>query len=218
MPGKFLLVALAAVTAFAQERGARQRIDVQSYLIDAQIDPAAQTLNATALVRFTPLDDTSSLTFELNNALNLSKVIDEDGRQIPASRMQQDMSVRLTLPQMLKKGKLAALTFVYDGKLTGTEESPVFGIKFAAIHPEFSYFMYPARWFPVNDYTTDRFSSDLKVTVPSGFKVVSRQRLERNRPCRKERDAIQVQSGFLSGKFCRGARRSEADFVRRNHD
>jgi len=173
MSGKFAFVALAAVTAFAQERGARQRIDVQSYLIDAQIDPAAQTLNATALVRFVPLDDTSSLTFELNNALNLSKVVDEDGRQVPASRMQQDMSVRLTLPQTLQKGKSAALTFVYDGKLTGTEESPVFGIKFAAIHPEFSYFMYPARWFPVNDYTTDRFSSDMKVTVPSGFKVVS---------------------------------------------
>ena len=29
--------------------------------------------------------------------------------------------------------------------------------------------MYPARWFPVNDYTTDRFSSDLKVTVPAGY-------------------------------------------------
>src|SRR5437764_15459746 len=142
MPGKCLLVAVAAATVFAQERGgARQRLDVQSYLIDAQIDPAAQTLNATALVRFIPPDDTSSLTFELNNALNLSKVIDEDGRQIPASRMQQDMSVRLTLPQMLQKGKPAALTFAYDGQVTGGEESPVFGIKFAAIHPEFSYFI-----------------------------------------------------------------------------
>ena len=78
---------------------------MQSYLIDAQIDPAAQTLTATALVRFIPLDDTSTVTFELNNALNLTKVTDEDGRQIPASRMQQDMSVRLSLPQTLPKGK-----------------------------------------------------------------------------------------------------------------
>ena len=170
---RFAVVALAAVTAFAQDRQARQRIDIQSYLIDAQIDPAAQTITATALVRFVPLEDTSTLSFELNNALNLSKVVDEDGRQIPASRMQQDMSVRLTLPQMLQKGKAAALTFIYDGKLTGSEESPVFGIKFAAIHPEFSYLMYPARWFPVSDYSTDRFSSDMKVTVPSGYKVVS---------------------------------------------
>ena len=169
-----MVVALAAVAALAQERQApRSRIDVQSYLIDAQIDPAAQTLAATALVRFIPLEDTSAVSFELNNALNLSKVVDGEGRQIQASRMQQDMSVRLTLPQVLQKGKPAALTFIYDGKLTGGEESPVFGIKFAAIHPDFAYLMYPARWFPVNDYTTDRFSSDVKVTVPAGFKVVA---------------------------------------------
>jgi len=167
------MVMLAVVTATAQDRGNRSRIDVQSYLIDAQIDPAAQTISATALVRFTPLDDTQSVTFELNNALSLSKVVDEDGRQIPASRTQQDMTVRLNLPQMLQKGKPAALTFIYDGKMTGGEESPVFGIKFAAIHPDFAYFMYPARWFPVNDYATDRFSSDLKVTVPQGFRVVA---------------------------------------------
>ena len=170
---KIALAALVALTASAQDRGQRARIDVTGYLIDAQIDPAAQTINATALVRFTPLDDTNTLTFELNNALSLTKVLDEDGRQVPASRTQADMSVRLNLPQMLQKGKPAALTFIYDGKLTGNEESPVFGIKFAAIHPDFAYFMYPARWFPVNDYTTDRFSSDLKVTVPKGYKVVA---------------------------------------------
>jgi len=165
---------ILGATASAQDRAARQqKIDVQSYLIDAQVDPRAQTLNATVQVRFIPLEDTSQVTFELNNALNISKVTDEDGRQVPSSRLQQDMSVRLSLPQTLKRGKVAALTFVYDGKLSGDEESPVFGIKFAAIHPEGSYLLYPSRWFPVNDYSTDRFSSDLKVTVPEGYKVVA---------------------------------------------
>ena len=168
---RFALAIAVAASASAQTQ--RSRIDVQSYAIDAQIDPAAQTINATAVVHFTPLDDTQSVTFELNNALSLSKVLDEDGRQIPASRTQQDMSVQLNLPQMLQKGKPSALTFIYDGKLTGNEESPVFGIKFAAIHPDFAYFMYPARWFPVNDYTVDRFSSDMKITVPQGYRVVA---------------------------------------------
>jgi tetratricopeptide (TPR) repeat protein len=166
------LAAIAAVSAFAQDRAQRQRIDVQGYVIEATIDPAAQTLTATAMVRFTPLDDTSTISFELNPALSISKVVDEDGRQIPASRG-GDMTIRLSLPEMLRKGKPAGLTFSYDGKLSGTEESPVFGIKFAAIHPDYAFMMYPARWFPVNDYTADRFSSDLKVTVPSGFKVVA---------------------------------------------
>src|SRR5256885_16371222 len=82
------------------------------------------------------------------------------------------MSVRVSLPQPLAKGKRATLVFVYGGKLTGDEESPVFGIKFAAIHPTYAYLMYPARWFPVNDYSADRFTADLKVTVPAGFRVV----------------------------------------------
>jgi len=168
-----VLLSLAAAVASAQDRGSRARIDVQSYAINAQVDPAAQSISATVIVHFTPLDDTNSVTFELNNSLSLSKVLDEDGRQVPASRSAQDMTVRLNLLDMLPRGKPAALTFIYDGKLAGTEESPVFGIRFAAIHPDFAYFMYPARWFPVSDYTVDRFTSDLKVTVPQGYKVVA---------------------------------------------
>ena len=146
---------------------------MQTVALDAQIDPTAQTLNATAKITFIPLDNTSSVTFELNNALNLTRVTDVEGRQITASRFGEDMSVRLSLPQALPKGQPATLIFVYGGKLTGQEESPVFGIKFAAITPDVAYLMYPARWFPVNDYTADRFASDFKVTVPDGYRVVA---------------------------------------------
>ena len=174
---RFHAAVLAACTvfssAFAQGQQARlQRIDVQDYAIDARIDPQTQTLQATAKVHFLAVDDSSSVSFELNNALSLDKVTDEQGRQIPASRLQQDMSVRLSLPQPVARGQSATLTFFYGGKLTGDEESPVFGIRFAAIHPDFAYLMYPARWFPVNDYTADRFAADIKVTVPSGYKVL----------------------------------------------
>ena len=69
-----VLSCLIAGLCGAQDRSARQqKIDVQSYLIDAQVDPRAQTLTATALVRFTPLEDTSTVTFELNNALTISR-------------------------------------------------------------------------------------------------------------------------------------------------
>ncbi len=165
--------ALIGQGQLARQTQQQQRIDVQDYAIEMRIDPSAQTLTATAKVSFIPLDDASTVSFELNNALSLDKVTDDQGHQIPASRTQQDMSVRLSLPQSVPRGKLSSLTFYYDGKLTGDEESPVFGIKFAAIHPEVTYLMYPARWFPVNDYTVDRFSSDLKVTVPTGYRVVA---------------------------------------------
>jgi tetratricopeptide (TPR) repeat protein len=172
----FCSVALTSAIVFgqglAQSQSQRPRLDVDNYTIDAQVDPAGQTIRATAKVRFTPLDDATSLSFELNNALTLDSVTDDAGRQVPASRVAQDMTVRLSLAEPMTKGKPATLTFVYGGKLTGAEESPVWGIKFAAIHPDVAYFMYPARWFPVNDYTADRFTADLKVTVPSGFKVI----------------------------------------------
>jgi len=180
MLSKFLCsVALTSAILFGQGLGQgqgqiqRSRMDVDNYTIDAQVDPNAQTIRATTKVRFTPLDDLTSVSFELNNALNLDSVTDEAGRQVPASRVAQDMTVRLSLAETMPKGKPATLTFVYGGKLTGAEESPVWGIKFAAIHPEITYLMYPARWIPVNDYTTDRFTADLKVTVPSGYKVIA---------------------------------------------
>ena len=171
---RFLAFVSLALPAFAQDRQqVRSRIDVQTVTLDAQINPTAQTLNATAKITFVPLDNTSSVTFELNNALNLMRVTDLEGRQITASRFGEDMSVRLSLPQSLPKGQPATLTFVYGGKITGLEESPVFGIKFAAITPDVAYLMYPSRWFPVSDYTVDRFNSDFKVTVPDGYHVVA---------------------------------------------
>jgi aminopeptidase N len=176
MAGKLWIAALAAAAvcgSLAQQRAAR--IDVQHYVIDAEINPRTQTLRASALVRFVALDDgVSSATFELNNALNLARVTDGSGRQIPASRSQQDASVRLTLAEPLPKGQELALTFEYDGRLTGKdEESPVYGIKFAAIEPDFAYLMYPARWFPVHDYTADRYSAEMRITVPAGMKVIA---------------------------------------------
>jgi len=164
-----LLLFAGPQNAPAQERRSN-RIDVEQYTIDAEIAPANATLAAKAAIRFSPLDDNiGSATFELNNALNIARVTDEQGNQIPASRNQTDSTIRLTFPQPLAKGKPVTITFEYDGRLTGNEESPVYGIKFAAIHPDFAYLMYPARWFPVNGYTTDRFAAEMHITVPSGY-------------------------------------------------
>ena len=162
---------LLAVAAQAQER--KTRIDVDRYIIDADINQRTQSLAVKAAVRFTPLDDsTSSATFELNNALNVSKVLDEQNREIPSSRSQQDFTVHLNFNQPLEKGKPVTVTFYYDGRLSGQEDSPVYGIKFGSIQNDFAYLMYPARWFPVSGYTTDRYAAELNVTVAKGFKVL----------------------------------------------
>jgi len=165
------VLALGVSAGMAQDR--RSRIDVDQYTIEADISPNTQSISAKVTVRFTPLDDNiQSAAFELNNALNVSRVVDDKGKQIPASRNQQDFTVRLSFEQSLPKGQPVTITFYYDGKLTGQEDSPVYGIKFAAIHPDYAYLMYPARWFPVSGYSTDRFATLMRITVPMGYSVL----------------------------------------------
>ena len=168
-----LLIALGLQAPAQERRGSASRIDVDQYTIEAEVTPNTSTFAAKATVRFSPVDDNiTSTSFELNNALNVSRVADGAGKQVSASRNQQDFTVRLNFDQPLPKGQPVTVTFYYDGRLTGNEDSPVYGIKFAAIHPDFSYLMYPARWFPVSGYTTDRFAADIKVTVPAGYTVL----------------------------------------------
>ncbi len=168
------VLALAPMLA-AQDKGIKSsRIDVENYSIEAEINPRTQTLTANVKVRFIPLDsDVSSASFELNNAFNVSRVVDDSGRQIQSSRSTQDFSVRLSFPSPPAKGKPTTVTFSYDGRLTGQEESPIYGIKFGAIQNDFAYLMYPARWFPVSGYSVDRFTADAHITVPSGYQVIA---------------------------------------------
>jgi aminopeptidase N len=170
----FVALLAATLTPGQEKPPAAGRINVDRYKIDAEINPRTQSISATVAVHFTPLENNvATVAFELNNALNVSRVVDDAGRQIPASRTQQDFTMRLTFPEPLAKGKATTLTFTYDGRLAGTEDSPVYGIRFAAIHPDYAYLMYPGRWFPVSGYTTDRFAADTSITVPTGFDVIA---------------------------------------------
>ena len=167
-------LALAASVALAQQNGSQaSHIDVDGYTIDAQINPSTQTLNAHVVVRFVPLDDqTNSATFELNNALSISQITDAKGNTLNSARTQADNTVRVTFPGALPKGQMTEITFVYDGRLSGDEESPIYGIKFAAIQNDYAFLLYPARWFPVSGYTSDRFTSTMNITVPQGYQVI----------------------------------------------
>lgn len=161
-----------ASTAWAQEPAKQPRIEVQKYSIDADINPRTQSIAATAKINFTPLDDTNEATFELNNALTVSKATDAAGKSLGTARNAQDFTVTVSFPSTLPKGTPATVSLVYSGKLTGDEDSPVSGIKFAALHPDFGYLLYPARWFPVSGYTVNRFAADLRITTPAGYHVI----------------------------------------------
>ena len=167
------VLAMAGTLPAQQQPDHRNRIDVQDYTIKADISPNAQTISAQATVRFVPIDDgITGAVFELNNALNVSRVVDAQGKPVQAERNPSDFTVRLSFSPSLPKGQPYSVTFFYDGRLTGDEESPVSGVKFAAIHPDYAYLLYPSRWFPVSGYTTDRFGADVQISVPTGYAVL----------------------------------------------
>ncbi len=177
-----LPVVLACVCvhgASGQER--RSRIDVQKYTIDAEVNPRTQSLSATVKIEFTPLENSSDATFELNNALNISKAVDSTGASISTTRSAQDFTVRVMFPGGLTKNQPTSVSLTYGGKLTGEEDSPVSGIKFAALHPDYGYLLYPARWFPINNYSINRFAADLRISTPEGYKVVGSGDLKTDR-------------------------------------
>lgn len=169
-----LSLALLLTTVAVAQETRRPGIDVQIYQIEAEVNPRTQSLSATAAIRFLPTEDgLTSAQFELNNNLRITKVVDGAGRDLSPSRNMQDFTVRINFPEPLAKGQPATVIFRYDGRLTGAEESPVYGVKFAAIQADYAFLLYPARWFPVSGYTTDRFAANLKISVPDGFQVIA---------------------------------------------
>src|SRR5262245_56455767 len=116
MYAKVLLVAAAAAgIVSAQARRPDARIDVEKYVVQAEVDPAGQVLRAKVEVDFTPQDDASEIIFGLNNALELHGVTMGAGEPVNAQRLAQDMSIRVVPPEAFLKGKPAKLTFDYAG-------------------------------------------------------------------------------------------------------
>jgi aminopeptidase N len=166
-----LLTALLGVAVPHLLGAERSNINITGYVIDAQLDPAEHTLKATARVTFTATDTVSAAIFELHNALKVDSVTDEQHHQLSGERG-PNATISVALPAPMSKGATSTITFVYEGTLSGTEESPVEGLKVASIGDPISYLLYAGRWFPMVGYMTDRFTAEIHVTIPAGYRVV----------------------------------------------
>ena len=169
---------------------ARQQINITGYVIHADLDPVTGRLNAVAAVTFTALDDLSSVSFGLNNGLQVSKIVDGSNAVLNSERNVSDSTVRVSPSALLAKGASVTWSFTYMGAPTvGT--SPVDGIKFVQVADPVSILLYPGRWFPMTGLFTDRFTAEMHITVPTGERVIG--------------------SGF-SGEHAAGAGRTEFVF------
>ena len=165
-----LLSAALPQQLFAAER---PRIRVEDYSIDATLSPQLHRLSARAVVKFAALDEVSIATFELHNALRISRITDEKGNVLTSERGLQDSSVRVALPATMTAGQEASLTFEYEGSLASLDDSPVPGLRLAYVGDPITVLLYAGRWFPVANYGIDRCTMHLKITAPEGYTVVS---------------------------------------------
>lgn len=187
--------ALSAALVFAAPllaQPARQTVQVTGYTITADLDPATNKLSATATVSLTALDDISTASFELNNGLRVTQLTGGDGKPLQSERNPRNSTIAVALPAVVPKGTAGTMTFVYSGTLSGSDTSPVEGIKTAEVANPISTLLYPGRWFPVVGLFTNRFTMNLHVRVPG--------------------DQTAIASGF-TGKRSIPGNRTEFDFV-----
>jgi hypothetical protein len=151
----------------------KMRLQVDDYQIDVELTPHTHKIAARAKVKFSALEDLNIATFELHNALRLTKVSDAAGKLLSAERVTQDSTVRVQLPDGLTKDSSTTLNFEYEGVLDSADESPVQGLKLASIADDTTYLLYAARWFPVNAYGINRFTATMNITVPAHMVVIA---------------------------------------------
>lgn len=198
---QFATVAIAlAVPAFSQQIQ-RTPFDVTSYQINAELSPAENKLTATADVSFVPLEDTRSVSFELNGSLKVESITRLDASTTgpvkpsttrakppataattPAGGITfvQDQvgvtdlgpSVRIDLGDTVTKGTPLKLRFKYSGVLNTPSGGPLLTKRLAYVGDDQGYLMYAARWFPFHDYAADPATADITISAPSGLQVV----------------------------------------------
>lgn len=168
-----LAIALFSSLAAQAAPPARPLLQVTAYTINAELDPAVAKLTATARVTFTALQDLSTASFELNNGLRVTKITDAAGAVLQSDRSPSNSTINVAVPTPIAKGTSTTFTFEYSGTLTGSDTSPVEGIKMAAIADPVSILLYPGRWFPVSGLYTQRFTAEMHIRVPKGETVIA---------------------------------------------
>ena len=165
----FCLCLVASRPALAAEK---TRLRVDDYQIDVELLPQTHKLAAHAVVKVTALEDLNVVTFQLNNALRITKLTDANNKPLTPERNTQDSTVRFALNSDLAKNATTTFTFEYEGTLESADDSPVQGLKLAYVGPETSYLLYSGLWFPVAGYGVNRFTSTISVTVPAHMMVI----------------------------------------------
>jgi tetratricopeptide (TPR) repeat protein len=176
-----LLVAALLTAPLHAQRVERPALAISGYQIDAELDPSTHHLKATAVVSFTAPETLELASFGFHPALKVTKISDQSGKLLTGERS-ADGTIRVTPAAPFVRGQVMHWTFEYEGTITGNEDGPIEGLKLAAIQEPITYLLYPARWFPMTGYLTNRFTAEMHIRVPQGMRVFSSGSLGASKP------------------------------------
>jgi hypothetical protein len=176
-----LLVVVTLTAPLHAQRVERPALAISGYQIDAELDPSTHHLKATAVVSFTAPETLELASFGFHPALKVTKISDESGKLLTGERS-ADGTIRVTPAAPFVRGQVMHWTFEYEGMITGNEDGPIEGLKLAAIQEPITYLLYPARWFPMTGYLTNRFTAQMHIRVPQGMRVFSSGSLGASKP------------------------------------
>lgn len=165
----------------AAQRPERPALTISGYTIDAELEPVTHHIQAKVVVSFTAPESLEMVSFGFHPALKVIKISDEAGKVLTGERS-ADGTIRVSPSTPFTKGQVSHWTFEYEGTITGKEDGPVEGLKLAAIDEPITYLLYPARWFPMTGYMTNRFTAEMHIRVPQGMKVFASGSLGASKP------------------------------------
>ena len=144
----------------------------EHYDVSATIDTGGQSISATAKVDFRPVQASSSLRVELHPNLEIREIKGADGKPLTFQRdAENHLFVLVSLPTQVGAGSKLSLTFTYGGILANTENSPIPGVRAAFINKDGAYLLLPARWFPLTNFPSNRYTGKFHLNVPDTLAV-----------------------------------------------
>lgn len=165
-------VLLVAVAASAQAPRAFP-FRATNYDVEVQLQPQTHTISALAKVDFVANEVGRTVLVELHPDLHINSVRDSSGTALNFQRDNTDpLYVTVGLADVATPGKTFTLTFDYTGPLSNEDDSPTKGLKFGSIDTDSAYLLLPARWFPLTNYPSNRYTGTFKIIVPANFVVV----------------------------------------------
>ena len=144
-----------------------------NYEVEVILHPDDQNITATVKADFVAEQVSKTVVVELHPDLRIATVHEPGGKPLEFSRdTNYPLLITIGLPEAASPGKKVTLQFDYAGPISSEDDSPTKGVRFANMDKTSAYLLLPARWFPLTNYTSNRYTGTFKLIVPESFVVV----------------------------------------------